>query len=340
MAGTGEARKGDGRAARQRRRDAQAETALEDARSTADASNASSATPSDESKSQPNAKRADLLALRERVAAIAGRGLHRLEAPDSRAPGRETPSEAAEPDRTGWAGSLSAEGLTEIHADETRGGGSASGLVLALASRLGASARRPLLWISQGFGFHEAGRLYAPGLLAFGFDPDGLVQVETARLDEAVWAAEEAARSGALSCAVLEVRGNPAKLALDGTRRLHVRAREAGVPLFLLRQGAVAEPTAAPLRLRVDGGPAAGVAALGPAGQRLIGHPVFSVAVEKSRDGRARRLLLEWNPHDRRLQTVEPRPLPVAALPLSSNGPDGPREGEAGAVVPLRRRAS
>ncbi|KQT52702.1 hypothetical protein ASG43_19870 [Aureimonas sp. Leaf454] len=258
------------------------------------------------------------------MAAILGTSLHRLEAPAAATP--EAPaSEGSE--RPGLAEALSSEGLTEIHATQTRGGGSAAGLVLALASRLGATARRPLLWISQGFGLHEAGRLYAPGLLAFGFDPGGLVQVETDRLEEAVWAAEEAARSSVVACAVLEIRGNPRKLSLDGTRRLHVRARAAGVPLFLLRQGAVPEPTAAPLRLRVEGGAALGVQALGPAGERLIGHPVFSVAVEKSRDGRARRLLLEWNPHDRRLQTLEPGPLPVAALPLSSHRPDPSREG-------------
>ncbi|KQT65778.1 MULTISPECIES: hypothetical protein [unclassified Aureimonas] len=286
---------------------------------------ASVPSPRGEAPPRPGEGRPDLQALRERVAAIAGTGLHRLEAA----------AEVAKPRAAGFAESLSAEGLTEIHADETRGGGSAAGLVLALATRLGASPRRPLLWISQGFGLHEAGRLYAPGLHAFGFDPCGLLQVETGRLDEAVWAAEEAARSGALACAVLEVRGNPGKLALDGTRRLHVRAREAGVPLFLLRQGAVPEPTAAPLRLRVEGRPARGVSALGPAGERLIGHPVFSVAVEKSRDGRAHRLLLEWNPHDRRLQTVEPRPLPVAALPLSSHRPDPSREG---AQEPAGRR--
>jgi protein ImuA len=277
----------------------------------------------------PKGQRPDLAALRERVAAIVGTGLHRLEAP----------AEAPRPNRTSLAESLSDEGLTEIHASQTRGGGSAAGLVLALATRLGASSSRPLLWISQGFGLHEAGRLYAPGLQAFGFDPGDLIQVETGRLDEAVWAAEEAARSGALACAVLEVRGNPGQLSLDGTRRLHVRAREAGVPLFLLRQGAVPEPTAAPLRLRVEAMPALGVAAIGPAGERLIGHPVFSVAVEKSRDGRTRRLLLEWNPHDRRLQTVEPRPLPVAAFSLSFHRPDVSREAdrETGSVVALRR---
>ena len=73
----------------------------------------------------------------------------------------------------------------------------------------------------------------------------------------ALWIAEEAARLSALGGGLLEVDGNPDRLDLTATRRLHRRAQAAGRPVLLLRQSALAEPTAAPVRLLVAPAPAA-----------------------------------------------------------------------------------
>lgn len=236
-------------------------------------------------------------------------------------------------------GGFPAAGLSEIHLDETRDGGSLAGFALGLAIRFAASPTRPLLWIADDHALAEAGRLYEPGLTAFGFDPGALFLVRTRRLEDAAWAGEEAAISPTLAMAVLEVRGNPPRLGLEGTRRLHLRAREAGVPFLLLRQGAKPETTAAPLRLRIRPGPAAPVADL--AGEpRLIGHPVFSIALEKSPGGRPQHFDLEWNPNERRFGPVlRTRFAPLSRYP-SAAAVDGPDPARAAGTVMALKRAS
>ena len=299
---------------------------------------------------------ATLAELQERIARIEGRPLHRLAASPVEAMG---PPDATTPDPArpaarqtgaltvlpsgpglplglpGLTGLLRQPGLTEIHVDDTRGSGSGAGFVLALAVLHGAGAGRPALWIGANLGFSEGGMPYLPGLAGHGLDPGALLLVRARRLEEAIWAGEEAARSAAAALTILEVRGNPGRLGLEGTRRLHVRARDAGTPLLLLRQGGRAEATAAPLRLRIAPSPAALVAdrLSDPGGAKLIGHPVFAITVEKSRDGRPHHLLLEWNPHDRRFQAPQPHSGDLAALPLDR--PDPARS--AGTLLALRR---
>ncbi|MBC8131233.1 MAG: hypothetical protein H7Y08_13035 [Rhizobiaceae bacterium] len=299
--------------------------------------------------------------LRERIARIEGTRLHGLEEPISSSGeplARASPHVEAElakpvsslarhglrrviPLGAGEAdaalsGGFPADGLTEIHVDETRGAGSGAGFALSLAVLLGASARRPALWIGDGLAFSEAGLPYLPGLLSHGLDLGALLLVRAGRLEQALWAGEEAARSSSLSLVILEVRGNPGRLSLEGTRRLHFRAREAAVPVLLLRQGGQAEPTAAPFRLRIGPEPAATVPDIGSklgcrlgsgsGDDGLIGHPVFRIDIEKSPNGRPASFCLEWNPHDRRFQ--EPAAsrihLPAARPPAALSDHGGP----------------
>lgn len=286
--------------------------------------------------------------LRERIAQIEGEPVCRLEntAADTRHQGDAAAVRHAMPKLlslgdaaadAALGGGFPAAGLAEIHLDETRDGGSLAGFALALAIRFGARPGRPLLWIGDMMAFSEAGLPYLPGLASFGLDPAALCLVKTRKLDEAAWAGEEAATSRALAIAILEVRGNPARLGLDGTRRLHLRAREAGLPLLLLRQSARPEATAAPLRLRIRPGPASRVADLADR-DKLIGHPVFDVTVEKSRDGRPQHVVLEWNSHERRFgPPARSEPL---SRPVVSTAVDGPDPARADGTVVALRRAS
>ncbi|GGE07909.1 hypothetical protein GCM10011390_28670 [Aureimonas endophytica] len=220
-------------------------------------------------------------------------------------------------------GGLPGAGLSELHGDETRGIGAATGFALALAVLRRASARRPLLWIGTALSFGEAGALYGPGLAAAGLDPAALFSIRTRRLVDAVWAAEEAVRSGLAALTVLEARGNPPLLELEGTRRLHLRAQKGGAPLLLLRQGGRAEPTAAPLRLRIaahGSRPPPEFADLA----RLVGRPAFALAIEKSRAHRFQQVLVEWNAHDRRFELAPDdrrRADPGPALAAPADGP-------------------
>ena len=176
-------------------------------------------------------------------------------------------------------GGLPKAALTEIHGAETRDAGAVAGFALALASLIlkGRKAGLPLLWIGTSEIFREAGFPYAVGLARdFGIAPEALLFSEAPKLADALWIAEEAARLSALAAVIIELRGNPDRLDLTATRRLHRRAEQAGRPVLLIRQAAEAEPTAAPVRLVVAAASAAPRATLagplaGSIGARLHG---------------------------------------------------------------------
>jgi len=198
-------------------------------------------------------------------------------------------------------GGLPKAALTEIHGAETRHAGAVAGFALALASLiLKASAKGlPLLWVGTSEIFHEAGHPYAPGLARdFGIAPEALLFSEAPKLLDALWVAEEAARLPALSAVFLELRGNPEKLDLTATRRLHHRAQQAGRPVFLIRQAAEAEPTAAPVRLVVAPGLAAPRLTLAGPLSGSIGAPAFKVSVSRSPTALSGAFVVEWNSHE------------------------------------------
>jgi len=194
--------------------------------------------------------------------------------------------------------------LTEITGRETRDSGAVSGFALALAALVsrsgeGRESARPVLWIGLADMLSEGGFPYPPGLEQFfGLAPEKLLLVRANRLEDGLWAAEEAARLGSFSATILELRGNPAKLDLTATRRLHLRAREARRALLLVRHSAEPVPTAAPTRLLVS--PAASPLRETLAGPlpRSIGPPAFAVTLSKSRTGRNGSFVLDWNLHD------------------------------------------
>lgn len=218
-------------------------------------------------------------------------------------------------------GGLPRAALTEIHGVETRDAGAAAGLALALAALAmkHRAARLPLLWVGTSEIFREAGFPYAVGFgNDFGIPPDALLISEAPKLADALWVAEEAARLAAIAAVVMELRGNPDRLGLTATRRLHSRAREAGRPVFLVRQAARAEPTAAPVRLAVAAAPAAPRATLAGPLPGSIGAPAFAVSVDKSPTALSGAFILEWNSHDfsfrQRLPQDPRRLVPVPRL--------------------------
>lgn len=225
-------------------------------------------------------------------------------------------------------------GLTELRLDQTRDAGAGAGFALALAILAGADACRPLIWIGERHVFTEGGHASAAGLRTLGLDPAALLLVAPQHLEEAIWAGEEAARSRAPALVVLETRGNPKRLGLEGTRRLHVRAKESGRPFLMLRQAGAPETSAAPLRLAVSAHPGAPPGELGPG--RFLGAPAFRIDIEKSRDGRTRQFLLEWNAHEQRLALLDRAPaLSGGVAPETVHRPHPARE--AGTLVALRR---
>ncbi|MCX7303068.1 MAG: hypothetical protein NTV73_01845 [Hyphomicrobiales bacterium] len=186
-------------------------------------------------------------------------------------------------------GGLPGAGLTEIHAAATRDAAAAAAFVLALARPSLEATSAPFLWVGVKESFREAGYPYSPGIgFLFGIAPSRLLVAQADRLADALWIAEQAAALDGFAAILLETRGNSARLDLTATRRLHQRARDAGHPLFLLRQAALSEPTAAPFRLVVRSAPAGPRHVLGPSAShrplaRSIGakNPLFVVPASR-----------------------------------------------------------
>ncbi len=198
------------------------------------------------------------------------------------------------------SGGLPKAALNEIHGAETRDAGAVAGFALSLISLiLKQGSRLPVLWVGTSEIFREAGFPYARGLHSlFGIEPEELLFSEAPRLVDALWVAEEAARMTALAAVILEIRGNPQRLDLTSTRRLHARAQNAGRPVFLLRQAAEPEPTAAPVRLILSPAPATARETIAGPLAGSIGRPAFTVTIGKSRTALPGQFTLEWNPDE------------------------------------------
>lgn len=279
----------------------------------------------------PEVARGEIHALRQVIARMEGKE-HRLS--DSRAAGECVSCETAGPDRgkrrrtrsplgipaldEALGGGLEIGGLTEIRCGETRDWGGATGFAAMLIARLqgdetkGQEVKpRPVVWIADPAARREGGEIWLPGCLGLlpGLGDEGvlpappLLVVRPRNQVEALWAAETAASGGDLGAVVLELRGNPGCLGLTESRRLHFRAREGRSPLFLLRQSAEAEATAAPARFLVGPAPAAPrmIAPDEPLPESL-GRPALTVTLEKSRRPAPLSLILEWSSHDSRFR--------------------------------------
>ncbi|WP_346432667.1 hypothetical protein [Pseudohoeflea coraliihabitans] len=238
-------------------------------------------------------------------------------------------------------GGLPRAGLIEIRCEQTRDWGLVSAFAAMLIARFSeAPAKpRPLVWISAPQTLREGGDLWLPGLLDLlaigpGTPAPQLLVIHPRTELEALWAAETAAtacQSLSTSSApttsssprqsdekqppqkdnaiiLVEIRGNPTRLGLSESRRLHFRARSSRQPLLLLRQAADAEASAAPVRFCIGPAPAA-LRHLGSEGPRTghplagsLGAPALQVTLEKSRASARLSLILEWLSHDHRFQ--------------------------------------
>ena len=303
----------------------------------------------------PLAAQGDIHALRETIARIEGSVPRTLPEAGSRpGAGFAGPRAGHLPlgldafDRA-LGGGFPGAGLAEIRTAETRDFGAASAFTLALMAVLRAQApalSAPLVWISAPETRLDGGEIWMPGIAGLVGPESPLILVQPARLADALWAAEAAAGSAAIGAAILELRGNPTGFGLTESRRLHLRARATGRPLFILRQAGEEEASAAPVRFAVapapaaprrlqDGNPLAG----------SLGRPAFTVTLEKSRLPAPPFLTLEWNPDECRFDVRPPVPAarragaadPGAELPAAG---DGPHRADAARSVLAFARAS
>jgi protein ImuA len=144
----------------------------------------------------------------------------------------------------------------------------------------------PVLLVLSRRGLAECGRPHGHGFNALGLDPARLILVEARHERQALWAMEEALRSGA-PVAVAGAVGTG--LDLKASQRLQLAARSSGLPLLLLRPAAATGASAATTRWRIG----AAEAARDRFG--LIAGWRWRVRLERCRNGRPGEWLVEWD---------------------------------------------
>ena len=141
-------------------------------------------------------------------------------------------------------------GLEEAATAEPRDWGAAAAFALWRAD---AADARPLVLVTVKAWRAERGGFSARGLKGLGIDPAGVVQVRAEKEAEALWALEEALKSGAVRGGIATVE----QASLVATRRLDFAAREGRATGVLLRVVGSGDLSAARLRWRIAAAPSA-----------------------------------------------------------------------------------
>ncbi|RUT29359.1 hypothetical protein EMQ25_14665 [Arsenicitalea aurantiaca] len=207
--------------------------------------------------------------------------------------------------------------LHEVFTDARRNGAAMLGFALGLARPLLGPGRPALVFVQMAGEAQEAGLPYGAGLAHFGVSPESLLICRVESVVELLWAIEEAALCRAVAAVIADI-GRPHK-ALDFTasRRLSLRAADAGSTVLLLRYGTGREASAARFRWRLSPAPSAGMAF----DARAPGRPRWRVDIEKGRLGKGAGspgFFLDWTEHGFAiLDRAEPGAAGVAGAPSS-----------------------
>jgi protein ImuA len=155
----------------------------------------------------------------------------------------------------------------------------------AIEAAEGRGDGRPVAMVSTPLFDHERGRLFGWGARGLGLDPSRLLLIRARREPEALWAFEEALKSGA-TAAVIGALDRPAFVA---TRRLDYAARAGQATGLVLRTGPPGDLSAARLRWRIAAEPSAPH----PFDPRAPGAARLKCELARSRDGRRGVFVLE-----------------------------------------------
>lgn len=166
--------------------------------------------------------------------------------------------------------------------------------LMSLATRTRRRCGPPMLVLSRP-ALRDFGTLYAHGLTALGIDAGHVLLIETRSDKDALWAIEEALRSGvrpALLLGLIDGRGtSTAYAALTQSRRLSLAAASSATPLLLSQAPRAEAATAAITRWRVSA--ARQERASKP--EALFDRPRWNIALERCRNGRTGHWTIEWD---------------------------------------------
>ena len=187
--------------------------------------------------------------------------------------------------------------LNEISAAAYADTAAACGFLFALMAAALSVRSGPALFVAHRRCLADLGIPYGHGLVQLGLDPDRLLLIEARNDKDALWAIEEALRSPAYPAMV----GGWMEDGLDLTtsRRLNLAAAPQATPLALLRACPASGTTAAATRWRIASAPAA-CDQFG-----AFAHPRWRVTLERCRNGRTGKWLIEWDHVAHRFRLVE-----------------------------------
>lgn len=164
----------------------------------------------------------------------------------------------------------------------------ASGFAACAAQRVSGTKR--MLWIIQDFSALEYGTLAPAGFAELGINPSHLLMLRAANAEDALRAAVDALSCHGLGAVILEIIGNPKVFDLVASRRLVLAAQHKNVTVILLRQGAVAEPSAAQTRWQIRSHRSTAT--------DDWGMPRFEAELVRNRQGETGHWVMEWSCDD------------------------------------------
>jgi protein ImuA len=214
------------------------------------------------------------------------RDIERLAVPlTAAAPGLFTLGEPGADARLG--GGLALSGMHEATHESEGDFPSACAFGLMLALRAAGEGR--ILIVSTDRRDRQEGRLYGPGLVELGLDPDRLVSVHAPDELAALRAAADIVSVFGVGAVLIDA-GDAKKLDLTASRRLLLAAERSGVTAIVLRSGQTRFASAASTRWSVAAAPSAPLEANAP------GQTALRLALLRHRGGVAPfETLLEWN---------------------------------------------
>lgn len=195
-------------------------------------------------------------------------------------------------------GGLRPGSLHEVFPKGWSAGGFAALLAVQAAGRSFNGKGGPLFWIRPDYDAMEYGAVSPNGVLELGGDPRQLILIRTRNAADALSAANDVLACPHVGALLLEVEGMPKCLDLVASRRLSLTAGESGVTVFLLRNGAQAQPSAALTRWQVSSAPS-------PAHDDDWGNPLFDAHLIRHRAGGLGEFLMQWNPEHACFKTAD-----------------------------------
>lgn len=175
-----------------------------------------------------------------------------------------------------------------------------------MAMHLRASERRPpLVWVRPADGRgQDFGQPYPLALKAWGLKPDEVLLAEASDMADALWAMEEALRTGAWLIGEI---GQASQYDLTRSKRLNLAARDCGGLALLLRSHLTASPSAALSRWRISARPSQAEAWRGATGLPGLGHPRYRAQLERVKGGPPADFDIEWR--NAAFHVLKPAPL-------------------------------